>query len=81
MIEFLKETEYKGYYISPCGQVYSCKSRKFLVLIKHSAGYRTVAIDGKVYVHRLVAMAYLGNPEGLPMVNHIDEDKTNNHFL
>lgn len=31
------------------------------------------------YIHRMVAQAFLPNPEGKSEVNHIDEDKTNNH--
>jgi len=46
-------------------------------------GYKRVGIqiDGKTKsykVHRLVAETYLPNPNNLPEVNHIDEDKTNN---
>ena len=49
----------------------------------HTKGYKTVPLTkgGKTttkFVHRLVAEAFIPNPDDLPFVNHIDEDKTNN---
>ena len=44
-----------------------------------SNGYLRIAINRKQQlVHRLVAEAFLENPDKLPMVNHKDSDKTNN---
>lgn len=43
-------------------------------------GYRRVRLRGKTFkVHRLVAEAFLQNPDRLPYVIHLDGDKTNNH--
>lgn len=46
-------------------------------------GYARVGLSkyGKTklyYIHVLVAEAFINNPDNLPEVNHIDEDKTNN---
>ena len=40
-------------------------------------GYRVITIEEKIYqVHRLVAQAFLDNPDNLPFVNHkIDTDE------
>jgi hypothetical protein len=48
------------------------------------SGYPTIKLhdaDGDAYgclVHRLVASAFVPNPNNLPIVNHRDGDRTNN---
>ena len=75
---------YEGLYaVTPEGEVYSYKSKKFLKPGVNHKGYLFVNLckNGKVEcfrVHRLIAMAYIPNPDNLPQVNHRDENKTNN---
>jgi len=53
---------------------------------KNIWGYKQASfvIEGsKVYkptIHRLVATNFIPNPNNLPDINHIDEDKSNNHY-
>lgn len=71
------------YAITSCGKVWSYRSQKFMSPYNSGSGYLMVdlCVDGirkKCKVHRLVAEAYIPNPEGKPQVNHIDECKTHN---
>lgn len=77
---------YEGLYqVSDLGRVKSLKFGKERVLVgrKNRGGYICVDLykdrKGKTCtVHRLVAEAFIPNPDNLPEVNHRDEDKTNN---
>lgn len=60
------------------------KKPQLLSLITMTIGYHSVNLvkNGKVnvvYVHRLVAMAFLQNPNNYPQVDHLDTNRTNNH--
>lgn len=47
--------------------------------ISNTSGYATVCANGEHYLlHRLVANAFIPNPNGKPYVNHIDGNKRNN---
>ena len=61
----------------------SYRNKKFLSPRITKRGYLEVHLCkdgfGKVFrIHRLVAEAYIPNPENKPEVNHKDENKTNN---
>ena len=90
MNEIWKDIEgYEGLYqISNLGRVKSLgnnKTRKEKILksSKNTNGYLLVNLhkEGKqkhYYIHRLVVIAFIPNPDNLSQVNHINEDKTDN---
>ena len=77
---------YEGLYaVTSCGKVWSYKYKKFLKPFYTTKGYLKVDLckNGKVkqfFVHRLVAEAYIPNPDNLPQVDHIDNDKNHNYI-
>lgn len=70
------------YEVSSYGKVRNSNSGRLLKL-DDSNGYKraNIFINGKrkaYFVHRLVAMAFIPNPDKLPFINHKDEIKDNN---
>ena len=75
---------YEGLYgITMTGRVWSYSNKKFLKPSTSKYGYLKVGLckDSKrkyFYVHRLVALTYIPNPDNKPQVGHIDENPVNN---
>jgi hypothetical protein len=90
MIEWKPVIGYENeYLISNNGEIKSLpkKTRRGERFIKpqYTHGYAYVQlckdkIITKKRIHRLVAEAFLENPEKLPQVNHKDHIRSNNHF-
>lgn len=84
MLEYKELNENSNYLIYNDGRVYSKRKKIFLKGKVDNIGYRhyCIKVNGKnkyLYAHRLVAQYFIPNPNNLPVVNHIDENRLNNH--
>lgn len=85
MIELKDIPGFEGLYAATRdGRIWSHRQKKWMQACGEPDNYQIVMLtrDGYgrcYYVHRLVAMTFLPNPDNLPCVNHKDEHKDNNH--
>lgn len=76
---------YEGLYeVTNTGLVYGCKSGVFLSPKSRKDGYLEVnlwrnGVGTSHLVHKLVAEAFVPNPNYFPQINHKDENKSNNN--
>lgn len=89
MEEVWKEIpDYPDYKISTLGNIMSKKYGDWrqLKINPNQTGYLRISIYNKNnkrvtrFIHRLVALAFIPNPDNLPTVDHIDINKTNNNL-
>ena len=77
--------DFPGYTITDDGKVisYKFKEPKIMKTWLQQSGYENIKLckENQTYhflIHRLVAEAFIPNPNNLPEVNHKDENKCNN---
>ena len=72
-----------NYDVNELGQVRNRKSGRVLKISTRKDGYQQVMLGRKTipeYIHRLVATAFIPNPENLPQVDHINGNKADNRI-
>lgn len=75
----------KEYLISPTGRVFSLKTDKFLTPHLTYLKYKRIwlyknGVGNRYYIHRLVAIAYIPNPDSKPEVNHKNKERSDNYY-
>lgn len=80
---FVKIEGFENYEVSNLGKVRNIKSGRILKPYLNQSGYLRHHLYGhdkqkELFLHRIIAIAFIDNPEEKPCVNHIDENKLNN---
>ena len=83
MEEIWKQSIVDNYEVSNLGRIRNLKTKRIINPDKEEKGYRRLSIKRKgkrkhFAIHRLVAIAFIPNPENKRQVDHIDNDKSNN---
>ena len=83
-IKYKRIEGYENYIIFTTGKIYSQSKKIFIKKFLNNHNYYTVSlynIKQKTFkLHRLLALAFLPNPNNLPTIDHIDINKQNNNL-
>lgn len=79
-----KKASLPDLYVSDCGRFYDAKNKRF-VKPTHGdrEGHKSIKITKngvhmQKYAHRIIAEAFIPNPDKLPIVRHLDDEPENN---
>ena len=80
---FVKIDGFEKYEVSNLGKVRNIKSGRILKSHLNHNGYLKHSLykhdkQKELFLHRIIAIAFIDNPGKKPQVNHIDENKLNN---
>jgi len=74
---------YPDYLIYPDGKVFSKKRNKEMKPFTNKAGYQRISLwkngkEKKFYIHRLIGIHHIPNPENKPTIDHINRIRDDN---
>lgn len=86
IVEIWKDCKgYEGnYQISNTGRLFNVRTQHYIKFSNHKNGYKVANLTAKngkrkkEYQHRLVALAFIDNPNNYPEVNHINAIRDDN---